>query len=160
MMKEELTLVIIKPDGVQRRLIGTLIARFERKGLRVAALKMMRMTQATARELYSVHQGKPFYEPLVRFATSAPLVAMVIGGRDVIRVVRTMLGNTLSGQAAPGTIRGDFGVSNRFNLVHGSDSAESAAREIALVFQKDEIFQYAPCDLEWVYDFTEGAEPV
>jgi len=159
-MKEELTLVLIKPDGVQRRLIGEIIARFERKGLRIAALKLMRVKQDAARSLYDVHRGKPFCEPLVRFATSGPLVAMVVVGKAAISVVRTLLGKTLSAEAAPGTIRGDLGVSNRFNLVHGSDSAESAAREIPLFFSAEEILDYEPCDLHWIYDFTEGTGPV
>jgi len=159
-MIEESTLVLIKPDAVQRRLIGQIISRFERKGLRLAAMKIMNVTEESARQLYSVHEGQHFYEPLVRFATLAPLVAMVVCGKDAISVSRSLLGKTNSAKAHPGTIRGDFGVSYRFNLVHGSDSVESAAKEIPIFFEEHEILDYDPSDIEWIYDFSVGGEPI
>jgi nucleoside-diphosphate kinase len=141
-------------------LVGQIIARFERKGLCIGGLKLMKIGPSLARELYSVHRGKPFYEPLVRFSSCGPLVAMVVCGKAAISVSRKLLGKTFAGEAEPGTIRGDFGVSNRFNLVHGSDSPESAAREIALFFTPVELVEYEPMDLQWLYDFSEGGEPV
>ena len=122
-------------------------------------MKLMQISEDLARENYAVHEGKEFYEPLVTFMTSSPVVAMVVRGNGAIEIVRRMLGATFGSNAEPGTIRGDFGVSNRFNLVHGSDSPESAEREIALFFAADEIMSYGLNDLSWVYDLS-GAEPV
>ncbi len=146
----EQTLIILKPDAVQRGLIGELIGRIERRGLRIAALKMMRITPELAERHYGEHEGKPFYEPLVKFITSAPVVAMVVTGPQAITLMRTMMGKTDCKQADPGTIRGDYGLSNRHNLVHGSDSPESAAREIALFFTPDEIHSYQRALEPWV----------
>jgi len=156
----EQTLVLIKPDAVQRRLIGRILARFERKGLQVVGLKMMRISEELARRHYAPHVGKPFYEPLVRFITSGPTVALVLEGRRAIDVVRKLMGKTLGSDAEPGTIRGDLAISNRFNLVHGSDSHESAEAEIALYFQPSELVEWWPDDIDQVYDFSEGGEPV
>ena len=156
----ERTLVLIKPDAVQRRLIGPIVARFEAKGLQIVGLKMMRITNELAHRHYGPHEGKPFYEPLIRFVTSGPTVAIVLEGKQAIAVVRAMMGKTFGPDAAPGTIRGDFAISNRFNLVHGSDSPESAAAEMALFFQPGELIDWRPDDLEQVYDFSEGEEPV
>ena len=155
----ENTLVILKPDTVQRRLIGKIISRLEEKGLQIVGMKLMKISEKLARENYAVHEGKEFYEPLITFMTSGPVVAMAIRGNGAIEIVRKMLGATFGNNAEAGTIRGDFGVSNRFNLVHGSDSPESAEREISLFFAKDELLDYEPTDLPWVYDLS-GNEPV
>lgn len=155
----ERTLVVLKPDAVQRGLVGELLGRFERKGLALVALRMLTVTEATARAHYAPHEGKPFYEPLVRFITSAPSVAMVLEGMSAIAVVRKMVGSTFGPDAEAGTIRGDFGMSKRYNLIHASDSPESAERETALFFNADEIADHPPALLDWVYDMT-GEEPV
>lgn len=147
----ERTLVVIKPDAVQRKLAGRILARFEDKGLRIAALKLVHVSEQTAREMYRPHEGKPFYEPLVEFLTAAPVVAVVIEGIDAIAVVRKMLGRTTGREAEPGTIRGDFGMSQRYNLVHGSDSPESAGREIGLLFRPEELCEYELVGARWVY---------
>jgi len=147
----EKTLVLLKPDAVQRGLAGCIIARFEQKGIRLAALKMLTISQPLARRMYALHEGKDFYEPLVRFVTASPLVAMVLEGRDVVAVARRMMGPTFGPDAPPGTIRGDFGMSRRYNLVHGSDSAESAATEIALFFAPEEIQACNPPAEQWIY---------
>jgi nucleoside-diphosphate kinase len=135
----EQTLVLVKPDGVARGLTGEIIARFERRGLTVAALKKLRLTRDQAESHYAEHKGKPFFEPLVAFITSGPLVAMVIGGKNAVKAVRAMMGPTDPAAAAPGTIRGDYALDISANIIHGSDSPESAAREIALFFAADEI---------------------
>ena len=150
----ERTLVILKPDAVQRRLTGRILTRFEERGLQVVGLKMMRISEELARRNYSVHEGKDFYEPLIRFVTSGPVVVLVLQGVNVVEIVRRMMGKTFGSQSEPGTIRGDFGVSNRFNLVHGSDSAETARREIALFFRPEELCEWEPTDLRWVYDLS------
>lgn len=149
-MTLERTLVILKPDAVQRGLIGAILQRIERKGLRIAALKMLHVSPALAERHYGEHKGKPFYEPLLEFITSGPSVAMVIEGPQAISVVRAMLGKTDAKIAAPGTIRGDFGLSNRLNLTHGSDSPESAAREIARFFEDTEIIAYDRATEPWI----------
>ena len=128
------TLVICKPDAVERRLVGEIIARLERKGLRIAAMRMETITKEIAGQHYGEHQGKPFYDDLVAFITRGPAVLMVVEGPDAYSVVRTLMGATNPRQAAPGTIRGDLAIELTENLVHGSDSPESAAREIALFF--------------------------
>lgn len=130
----ERTFAMIKPDGVQRGLIGEIISRLEKRGIRIAALKMITISPELARAHYAEHQDKPFFAVLVEFITSGPVVAMVLEGEDVIRVLRTMMGVTDPKQASPGTLRGDLAISVRHNLIHGSDSAASAAREIALFF--------------------------
>ena len=128
------TLVISKPDAVERRLVGEIIARLERKGLRIAAMRMETITKEIAGQHYGEHQGKPFYDDLVAFITRGPAVLMVVEGPDAYSVVRTLMGATNPRQAAPGTIRGDLAIELTENLVHGSDSPESAARETALFF--------------------------
>jgi nucleoside-diphosphate kinase len=138
----EKSLILLKPDVVQRGLVGTIMQRIERRGLRIAAMKMMWMSPELAERHYGEHKGKPFYEPLVKFITSAPLIAMVVAGPEAISIMRTMMGPTNSKKAPPGTIRGDFGLSNRHNLIHGSDSPESAEREIPLFFEAEEILDY------------------
>jgi len=135
----ERTFVMVKPNGVERGLVGEIVARFERRGFRLAGLKALRIDRALAERHYAEHAGKPFFESLVSFITSGPVVAMVWEGREAVRVARTMMGVTDSADAAPGTIRGDFSLSKEENVVHGSDSPDSAAREIALFFAGDEL---------------------
>lgn len=156
----ERTLVLIKPDAVHRRLVGAILARFEAKGLQLVALRMMQISEELARTHYAPHEGKPFYEPLIRFVTSGPTVALVLEGKRAIEVVRGMMGPTFGPDAPPGTIRGDFGLSNRFNLVHGSDSPDSAAEEIALFFDEGGLIEWQPHDVDQIYDFSQGGEPV
>ena len=155
----ERTLVLIKPDAVERRLIGRIVARFEERGLTIVGMKLVQLPESLVRTHYAEHEGKPFYEPLVRFMTSGATVAMVLEGIDCIRIVRDMMGKTFGCDSAPGTIRGDFAVSKRFNLVHGSDSAEAAAKELALFFDESELLDRKPSDLGWMYDFSTG-EPI
>ena len=152
----ERTLVLLKPDAVQRRLVGEIVHRFEQKGLNLVGMKMMRLTEATARSNYAEHEGKAFYEPLVRFMTSSAIIAMAWEGKDATEVVRKMVGPTFGPEAPGGTIRGDMGASKRFNLIHASDSAKSATREIGLYFRAEELFETKPCDLGWVYDLSQG----
>ena len=146
----ERTLVILKPDSVQRRLVGRILARFEEKGLRLVALKLLWMDRLLAERLYAVHKGRDFYEPLLAFMTSSPCVALVLEGPSAIAVVRGMLGPTAGTEAPPGTIRGDFGLSSRLNLTHGSDSPESAQREIGILFQPAELLSYELANGHWV----------
>lgn len=138
----ERTLIIIKPDAVQRGLVGQIIHRFERRGLRIAALKFMQITPDLARRHYAVHEGKPFYEPLVNYITSGPVAVMLLEGKDAIQVARRTMGATNPAQADPGTIRADFGLEVGRNLVHGSDSPQTAAFEIPLFFQEGEIVSW------------------
>ncbi|MFP4058250.1 MAG: nucleoside-diphosphate kinase [Candidatus Brocadiia bacterium] len=156
----ERTLVLIKPDAVHRRLVGRILARFEHKGLKLVALKMMRISEELARRHYAPHEGKTFYEPLIRFVTAGPAVALVLEGKRAVEVVRAMMGATFGPDAAPGTLRGDLAMSNRFNLVHGSDSPATAEAEMALFFQPHELVEWEPHDNPWVYDFSGGGEPV
>jgi nucleoside-diphosphate kinase len=137
----ERTFIMVKPDGVSQRLVGEVVSRFERRGFTLRGLKAMRIDRALAERHYAEHAGKPFFESLVDFITSGPVVAMVWEGRDAIAVARAMLGVTDAAQAAPGTIRGDFSLSKERNVVHGSDGPESAAREIALFFAADELIE-------------------
>ena len=139
-MSMEKTLVLVKPDGVRKNLIGEIISRFEKRGLRVAALKMMHMDEALAKKHYAEHDGKPFFGELVEFITSGPIVAMAIEGENAIRAVRGMMGATNPLDAVPGSIRGDFALTMSENIVHGSDGVESAARELANFFAKQELF--------------------
>lgn len=147
----ERTLIILKPDAVQRRLVGRVLQRFEDKGLAVAAMKLMRVSRDLAERHYGVHKGKPFYAGLIDYITSGPVVVLALQGPRCIEIARTLMGKTFGFEAAPGTIRGDFGASKSYNLVHGSDSPESAAQEIALYFKPDELLEYAPAGSEWVH---------
>jgi nucleoside-diphosphate kinase len=142
MMSLERTFIAIKPDAVQRGLIGEIITRFERKGLKLVALKLLRVTPELAEQHYGEHKGKPFYEPLVAFITASPIVAMVWEGRDAVKVGRQLNGATDPENAVPGTIRFDFGQMAQRNIVHGSDSVESAEREIHIFFDDDEILDH------------------
>lgn len=133
------TLVLVKPDGVKKSLIGEVVARFERRGLKVCALKLMQLTEAQAKAHYAEHAEKQFFGELVDFITSGPVAAMVIGGENAIKAVRTMMGTTNPVDAVPGSIRGDYALSIAENIVHGSDSEESAAKEVSNFFKPDEI---------------------
>lgn len=138
------TLVLLKPDAVQRRLMGDIISRFETKGLNIVAMKMLRVTPDLAKQHYAEHVDKPFYPSLESFITSAPIVALAIDGLEVIRVVREMLGATNGLNAASGTIRGDYSSSRQMNLVHASDGEEAAKRELELYFDASELCDYSP----------------
>jgi len=153
----ETTLIILKPDAVQRGLVGRITARFEDKGLQIVGCKLMRITPELAATHYEAHQGKPFYDGLVRFMTSAPVVVMALRGVGAIQICRTMMGATFGSKADPGTIRGDFGVSSSFNLIHGSDSPESAERELSLFFEPGELIDAERAIDAWVYDLSSGA---
>ncbi len=144
------TLILLKPDAVQRRLVGEVIARFERKGLRLVGLKLLNAPREMAEKHYAVHKGKPFYDSLLTFLTSGPTVAMVWEGREAVAACRVLMGLTDGAKSPPGTIRGDFGLSVQNNLVHGSDSTENAAIEIALWFKPEELVPYTPTDATWV----------
>lgn len=133
------TFAMVKPDGVQKGLVGEIISRFEKKGLKMVALKIMNITPELAEKHYSEHKGKPFFADLVNFITSGPVVAMVLEGENVIPTVRTMMGATDPQDAAPGTIRGDLALTIDENIIHGSDSLESAKREIGLFFKEEEM---------------------
>ncbi len=146
----ERTLVLLKPDCVQRRLMGQIISRFENKGLNLIAMKLMRVTPELARQHYAEHVEKPFYPGLEAFITGAPVLAMVVEGLELIRVVREMLGATSGLKAAAGTIRGDFSSSRQMNLVHASDGSDAATREIGLYFAPDEICGYEPTLIGWL----------
>lgn len=148
----ERTLVIIKPDAVQRGLIGEIISRFERRGLRIVAMKMIWVDEPLASELYSIHRGKPFYEGLINYITSSPVVVMVLEGRGAIEIVRRTMGATAPAEAAPGTIRADFGLEIGRNLVHGSDGPETAKREVALFFGKEEILRWRRDADRWIFE--------
>jgi nucleoside-diphosphate kinase len=148
----ERTLILVKPDGVQRGLIGPIITRFEQRGLRLAALKLMQMSEALAARHYAEHEGKPFYPPLIDYITSGPVVAMVWEGPGAIALARTMMGATRPPEAAPGTIRGDFAQETGRNIVHGSDGQESAAREIGLFFSEEELLDWPRSVDPWIYE--------
>lgn len=144
------TLILLKPDCVQRRLVGAIVQRFEHKGLRLCGLKLVQADHDLAAKHYAVHQGKPFYDSLLQFLTSGPTVAMVWEGREAVAVARNLMGPTDGSKAPPGTIRGDFALSIQNNLIHGSDSSDNAAQEIALWFHPEELVSYQPTDTQWV----------
>ncbi len=141
MAELERTFVAVKPDGVQRGLVGEVISRFETRGLKLVGLKMLKVTPALAEKHYGEHKGKPFYEGLVNFITSGPVVAMVWEGKNAIALSRNVIGATNPGSAAPGTIRGDLCVDIGRNVVHGSDGPESAVREVSIFFHDGEILK-------------------
>ncbi|MRH42401.1 nucleoside-diphosphate kinase [Aquibacillus halophilus] len=147
----EKTFVMIKPDGVQRGLIGEIVARFETKGYKLAGAKLMNISNTLASVHYGEHEGKPFYPGLVKFITSGPVFAMVWEGENVIAGARQMMGKTNPQEALPSTIRGDFGLSVGKNLIHGSDSPESAVREIGLFFNDSELVDYQKVNEKWLY---------
>ena len=151
----ERTLVLLKPDAVQRGLVGRILTRFEEKGLQLVALKMRCFPEDLLRRHYEVHRERPFYEGLVKYMGSGPVVALALQGVDAVSVVRRMVGATNGRESDPGTIRGDFGASRSFNLVHGSDSPESAAFEIPLYFGEEELIEYTPAGGRWVFPADE-----
>ncbi len=152
MENRERTFLMVKPDGVQRGLIGNVISRIESKGLKIVGMKLMHISQELASEHYGEHKGRPFYDGLIDFITSAPVTAMVLEGDDAVDIVRTMIGVTDPRKAAPGTVRGDLALFMGKNIVHGSDSLESAEREINLFFGKDELYSYQIAAEAHLYD--------
>ena len=152
----ETSLIILKPDAVQRGLMGQIITRFENKGLQIVGMKMMQISQELAATHYKDHQGKPFYDGLVGFMTSSPVLVLAIKGVGAISICRGMMGATFGSKAEAGTIRGDFGVSNSFNLIHGSDSPEAAEREMGLFFAEGGVVDYERKIEGWVYDMSSG----
>ncbi len=149
-MQTERTLVLIKPDAVQRGLIGEIITRFERRGLHPAGIKLMQVTTAMAERHYGEHKGKPFFAGLVEFITSSPVVAMVWEGPGAVALVRTMMGTTNPQSSPPGTIRGDLAVSLAMNVIHGSDSLQSAQREVGIFFSEKELLDWESSGVEWI----------
>ena len=150
-MANEQTFVMVKPDGVQRGIIGEVLSRFEKKGLQLKALKMLKLDRKLAETHYGEHQGKPFYNALVNFITSSPVVASVWEGDNAVAIVRKLVGATRAEEAQPGTIRGDFVICTTSNIVHASDAAKTAEREISLFFKPDEIHDYPLTVSEWLY---------
>ena len=148
----ERTFLMIKPDAVQRNLIGEVVSRLERKGLKLVAAKLFQANEELAKEHYAEHVEKPFFNDLVSFITSGPVFAMVVEGKNVVEVTRTLVGETNPTKAAPGTIRGDYGIDLGRNIIHGSDSNESAEREIALWFDQSELNDYKLNNENWVYE--------
>ncbi len=153
----ETTLIILKPDAVQRGLMGKIITRFEEKGLAIVGMKMMTISQELAATHYEAHKERPFYKGLVGFMTSSPVVVMAVKGVGAIAISRSMMGATFGSKADAGTIRGDYGVSNSFNLIHGSDSPEAAEREIGLFFNAGEVQDLDRAIEGWVYDMAGGS---
>ncbi len=146
------TLIILKPDAIQRGLMGRILTRFEDKGLKVVAARFARLSEQLLEQHYADHKERPFYPGLVRFMSESPVLFCVLEGVDAIAVCRKMMGATFGRDAEPGTIRGDFGVSRSYNLIHGSDSPEAAEKEVALFFDANEIVEWQPAGHTWVYD--------
>lgn len=147
----EKTFLMVKPDGVQRNLVGEIVNRFERKGFKLVGAKLMQISEDLASEHYGEHKERPFFGELVEFITSGPVFAMVWEGENVISAAREMMGKTNPAEALPGTVRGDFGVTVGKNIIHGSDSPESAEREINLFFNQNELVSYSKQDSTWIY---------
>ncbi|PIK31813.1 nucleoside-diphosphate kinase [Bacillus siamensis] len=147
----EKTFIMVKPDGVQRQLIGEILSRFERKGLQLAGAKLMQVSEQMAENHYAEHKGKPFFGELVEFITSGPVFAMVWEGENVVEITRQLIGKTNPKDALPGTIRGDYGMFVGKNIIHGSDSLESAEREINIFFKQEELVPYQKLMADWVY---------
>lgn len=148
----EQTLIIIKPDGVERNLIGPIITRFEQRGLKIVGMKMLKVSNELARKHYAIHEGKPFFEPLIQYITSAPVVVMALAGPQAVQAARNTIGVTKPVEAVPGSIRGDFGMMVGRNLVHGSDSPENGAAEIALWFGESELVSYERAVDRWILE--------
>ncbi|WP_088838901.1 nucleoside-diphosphate kinase [Listeria sp. ILCC792] len=146
----ERTFVMVKPDGVQRGLIGEIVTRFEQKGLRIAGAKLMRISESLAKTHYAEHDGKPFFADLIGFITSGPVFAMVLEGDEAIATARQMMGKTNPLDAGPGTIRSDFAIHTNRNVIHGSDGSASAAREIGLFFKQEELLDYEKATDSWL----------
>ena len=151
-MEFELEFVMIKPDGVARGLVGEVISRIEKKGLKIVAMKMIKMSKEQAEKLYEVHKGKPFYEGLINYVTSGPVVVMVVKGPQAVKVVRNLIGSTNPIEAAFGTIRGDFGLDIGRNIVHASDSPENSLKERSIFFKEDEYIEYDRTDDVWLFE--------
>lgn len=147
----ERTFIMVKPDGVQRNLIGEIVARFEKKGFQLVGAKLMQVSRELAERHYAEHKERPFFGELVDFITSGPVFAMVWEGENVIATARQMMGKTNPQEAAPGTIRGDYGLTVGKNVIHGSDSPESAEREIRLFFKEEELVDYSKLMNQWIY---------
>ncbi len=147
----ERTFVMLKPSAVTRGIVGVVLARIEDKGLKVVALKMVSISRAKAEKLYAVHRGKPFYESLIAYVTSAPAVTIVVEGEEAVATMRKLVGATNPKEALPGTIRGDFALDVQKNVVHASDSVENAKTEMSIFFSADELLVYARADEKWVY---------
>lgn len=145
------TLIIVKPDGVQRKVIGEIMSRFEKKGFQLVGAKFMQITEELAAKHYAVHEGKPFFKGVVKYLASSPVMVMVWQADGIIPMARKMMGATFGFDAEPGTIRGDFSCSKGYNLIHGSDSPESAEYEIGLYFNDDELVDYSFADESWIY---------
>jgi len=152
----ETTLIILKPDAIQRGLMGKILTRFEDKGLQVIGCKLMHISQDLAATHYEAHKARGFYAGLVKFMTSSPVLVLAIRGNGAITIARNMMGATFGSKANPGTIRGDFGVSNSFNLIHGSDSPEAAERELGLFFKAGEVIDFKRDGDSWIYDMSGG----
>jgi nucleoside-diphosphate kinase len=151
-MLKERTFVLIKPDAVQRGLIGEIISRFERRGIKIVAMKMISVSRELAEKHYGIHKGKPFFDPTVKYITSSPVIALILEGNNVIEMVRTMMGKTDPQKAALGTIRGDYGQFIGRNIIHGSDSKDTAKFEINLWFGNEEISNYCRIDENWMIE--------
>ena len=151
-MKTEKTLALIKPDAVQRGLVGQIVHRYERKGLKLVALKLLHLSEQMAAELYKVHLGKPFYDPLVDFMTTDPIVAICLEGQNAVEIVRLLNGATNPSESSPGTIRGDFSNHLAHNVVHASDSVQNAIQEIEILFSEVEILDYRRIDTAVLYE--------
>jgi len=147
----ERSLVLIKPDAIQRGLAGEIISRLEKKGLKIVAMKMLHMDNTLAQRHYAIHKGKVFFDDLVNFIISGPVIAIILQGKDAVQIIRQMMGETDPAKAHGGTIRGDFGIDIGHNLVHGSDSLENASKEIDLFFSAEEIFNYDRELDTWIY---------
>jgi nucleoside-diphosphate kinase len=148
----ERTLIIVKPEGVQRGLVGQVIGRLEQRGLKLVGLKLLQITPELAERHYGVHKGKPFFNGLVKHITSSPVVVGVVEGPKAISVVRATMGATNASEALPGTIRGDFALEIGFNIIHGSDAPETAEQEIKLFFRPEELVEYSLATQQWVYE--------
>ncbi|MDD7424593.1 MAG: nucleoside-diphosphate kinase [Candidatus Methanomethylophilaceae archaeon] len=148
----ERTYLMVKPDGVQRGLCGEIVSRFEKKGLKLVAMKLMVIPKEVAENHYGEHKGKPFFPSLISYITSGPVLAMVWEGEDAVSVCRNMMGKTNPKESAPGTIRGDYGMQVGMNIIHGSDSVESAEREISIFFRPEELVSYDKTIQSWIYE--------
>lgn len=148
----ERTLIIVKPDGVERLLVGPIVTRFEQRGLKIVGMKMLQVSENLARKHYAVHEGKPFFDPLIKYITSSPVVVIALEGPQAVQVARNTIGVTRPAEAGAGTIRGDFGLEVGRNLVHGSDSPENAAAEIALWFDETELVTYERAVDRWILE--------
>ncbi|MAG21962.1 MAG: nucleoside-diphosphate kinase [Candidatus Diapherotrites archaeon] len=151
----ERTLVIIKPDAINRCLVGEILRRFEKKGLKIAAMKMVTLQPYVLKEHYAEHKDKVFFKGLINYMTSIPSIPIILEGKDIVNVVRTMIGSTQGREAEPGTIRGDYSVSNQNNLVHAAESKEKAEEEIKRFFKEDEIYTYQKMNFDWIYSKDE-----